>query len=279
MKRFHSEKYKAAWTHKGGEIHLYGGGLISLSAEELVQRDTRIRAKYNISPAFRTYGWTVRGFDTYEDYEKELVVTIERVLSSYPEIILNESCQLCGRLKRTPKAQQCMWCLSDEKPKIADANTENTPKLLKPVKINAYERMAKIIHESYKNTISRYPDVRKLALVTDLSPYEFLLKDRNLIRGESMHEAGCEEYAVPRNVIIDGCIEMYKNGADIKEVKEAIISNLVIVKITAEQKRLLNDELGLKSKMPSGWVFNKDDPYARLNMAGIGFSLYENYLI
>jgi hypothetical protein len=56
-------------------------------------------------------GWVHLNFRT--PFKKRLFLNhcVNRVLVEYNELILKNVCTACGRLKRTPKAIQCMWCL------------------------------------------------------------------------------------------------------------------------------------------------------------------------
>jgi hypothetical protein len=62
---------------------------------------------------------------------------------------------------------------------------------------------------------------------------------------------------------------MFTYGASIEEVASAIDRHLRIVLISSDEAHRLDHQLGLKTSMPPGWKFGKDDPMARLNTAGI----------
>lgn len=57
---------------------------------------------------------------------------------------------------------------------------------------------------------------------------------------------------------------MYDLGATTDEVAAAIDRHLRIVLISNTEAYRLDHQLGLKTSMPLGWVFGKDDPMARL---------------
>ena len=69
---------------------------------------------------------------------------------------------------------------------------------------------------------------------------------------------------------------MFEAGASTEDAGRLIRKYLKIILITkAERKRLDSaDQLNLKQRMPEGWMFGRDSPYARLNAAGIEFHLF-----
>lgn len=105
--------------------------------------------------------------------------------------------------------------------------------------------------------------------------FEVLIPDNYVITGESLAGKGYREHIVPCAFIRDECMKMYGDDAEIKDVAEAIEHHLKIILITKEEASFLDYEKGLKTSMPSGWVFNKSDVYARLHEANIKFREYD----
>lgn len=60
---------------------------------------------------WRCLGWVNLNFRSPRMAKAFLIQCINRVLKENNEVIFSNTCQICNRLKRTPKAIQCMWCL------------------------------------------------------------------------------------------------------------------------------------------------------------------------
>lgn len=105
--------------------------------------------------------------------------------------------------------------------------------------------------------------------------FEVLIPDELVIVGQSQKGKEYREHVVPCALIRDECMKMYEQGYTIDQVAEAIERHVVIVKITFEERKYLDKSLGLKTTMPLGWKFNKDDIFARLHVASIKFTLSE----
>ena len=102
--------------------------------------------------------------------------------------------------------------------------------------------------------------------------FEILVPDEFVIDGQSVKGGNYREHVVPCATIRAGCKEMYANGASIADVTKMIDKYLRIVLITPEEAKHLDQALGLKTVMPSGWVFGDGDPLERLKVAGIVLS-------
>lgn len=91
-------------------------------------------------------------------------------------------------------------------------------------------------------------------------------------------EDSYREHVVPCVMIHNEVIRIFleEGGSDqvIDKVAKLIESNLVIIKITDEERELLDETLGLRTKMPNGWQFG-DDIYARLIEGGIEIDLLD----
>ena len=95
------------------------------------------------------------------------------------------------------------------------------------------------------------------------------IHDHMVWRGRSVNGGGYREHIVPRVVIRDGCLAMLNAGASTDEVQNAIIAHLGIVEITPKEAYHLDYELKLKIRMPAGWRFGIDDPFARIRAAQV----------
>lgn len=95
--------------------------------------------------------------------------------------------------------------------------------------------------------------------------------DHILCRGESVNydpNKGWREHVVPCILIHNEAIRMTREGSSIADVAQMIATNLAIVRIHADEARLLDVELGMRTSMPAGWKFG-DDVFARLTFANI----------
>jgi hypothetical protein len=99
--------------------------------------------------------------------------------------------------------------------------------------------------------------------------HEPFIHSQWVLRGRSINGDGYSEHIVPRMVIRDECVKMFRNGASISAVRDAIIAHLGIVKISPTEAHHLDHVLGWKTTMPPGWRFGIDDPMARISDAGI----------
>ena len=76
---------------------------------------------------------------------------------------------------------------------------------------------------------------------------------------------------VPCVMIHNRAVEMTVSGAGTVEVAAMLAANMMIVQISNEEARLLDETLGLRTSMPNGWEWGQD-PLARLRAAGIDLS-------
>lgn len=93
------------------------------------------------------------------------------------------------------------------------------------------------------------------------------INDVYTVNGQSIN--GCEyrEHVVPRVYLRDRCLEFFDQGATIEDIKNILIKNLRIVKITNEEASRI-DTLH-KTTMPEDWVLGVSCPLERLRIAGI----------
>ncbi|MCF7977140.1 MAG: hypothetical protein K9L82_03840 [Chromatiaceae bacterium] len=98
--------------------------------------------------------------------------------------------------------------------------------------------------------------------------YEFvgIGQSVDVIDGVDVHP----EHVVPCAVMIDECRRLIeeKQLSD-EEIAKFLQKHWKIVKITKEQARYIDFQLGYKSKMPSGWKFETGETLARLTEANI----------
>lgn len=84
-------------------------------------------------------------------------------------------------------------------------------------------------------------------------------------------ENSYREHVVPCVMIHNRAVEMTVSGAGTVEVAAMLAANMMIVQISNEEARLLDETLGLRTSMPNGWEWGQD-PLARLRAAGIDLS-------
>lgn len=107
---------------------------------------------------------------------------------------------------------------------------------------------------------------------TKKTPGIVIGKSLDVINGEKEYK----EHIVPCKLIVDRAIDIFQDGATpgelqddkielrkIKEVARLIRDNLFVVYISKGEASLIDNDLGLQTKMPSGWTWG-DDVYARL---------------
>lgn len=96
-----------------------------------------------------------------------------------------------------------------------------------------------------------------------------MIHDSIVMKGKSVNGGEYREHIVPKVLLRDECLKMYDRGATLEAVKLMLNRYLWIVEITKEEASQLDNNHGLKTKMPDGWVFGEGDPLARLKFAGI----------
>lgn len=77
------------------------------------------------------------------------------------------------------------------------------------------------------------------------------------------------EHVVPCAVLLSETRRLIGQG-----MSDAIVASLLarhwrVARITTDEQRMLDDALGLKSTMPTGWCFETGETLARFNAAGI----------
>jgi hypothetical protein len=124
-----------------------------------------------------------------------------------------------------------------------------------------FARVARVIYELWEEGRG---DTRLLD--------NWLIPDEFVIAGTSKRGGGRREHVIPRIMIYDQCLEMYERKASIDDVARFIRRHLAIVHISRDEQILLDQALGLKTRMPDGWEFSTGDVFARLKAGGIEFS-------
>lgn len=78
------------------------------------------------------------------------------------------------------------------------------------------------------------------------------------------------EHAVPCAVLINECFRLIKEGnLSRDQIAQLLKKHWKIVKITKDESKKLDFELGYKSKMPEGWSFEDGDTFERFRLAKI----------
>lgn len=103
----------------------------------------------------------------------------------------------------------------------------------------------------------------------DTRLFDWLVDDRFTYIGRSTKGDEYREHVVPRSVIRDICIELYKAGRPVEAAAEVIRAMLKVARISRDEARHLDEHLGLKSSMPEGWDYRSGDYMARLRAGGV----------
>lgn len=129
---------------------------------------------------------------------------------------------------------------------------------------NKFEKIAKRYFNAVANKDQELLDIARNLLSSDSI-------DKFIVRGESVNytlEKAYREHIVPCILIHNEAIRMVLDGSKIAEVAQMIAANLAIVRISEDEARYLDVDLGLRTCMPEGWKMG-DDVFARLKTAGI----------
>lgn len=105
---------------------------------------------------------------------------------------------------------------------------------------------------------------------------EPVIPDKFVLVGQSKSGGTYREHIVPRVFICHECHKMFEQGESIEAVARFIRRHLKIVLISKEESDRLNlkANLGLREKMPNGWVSDAGDVFERLKIAGVEYDLY-----
>lgn len=101
--------------------------------------------------------------------------------------------------------------------------------------------------------------------------FECFVPDSLLPQGQSHAGGGYREHVVPCALLRDKCMELLRSGLPVEQVAEWMRPYLAIVVITPDEATKMDSEMGLKTRMPSGWRFDEDCIFDRLHVAGIEF--------
>ncbi len=125
----------------------------------------------------------------------------------------------------------------------------------------AFDRVARVIFELWEE--GRGIHTRVL---------DWLIPDEFVSVGTSVNGGGHREHLVPCVVIIDHCIELFRQDRPLPEVAREIRRLLKIASITPEEAHKIDHIFRLKTRMPAGWSVGEGDVYARLQAADIELS-------
>lgn len=101
-----------------------------------------------------------------------------------------------------------------------------------------------------------------------LHPEEIFIlcgQSQEVIDGKPSHP----EHIVPCAVLRDETLRLLGAGKDIEYIAKLFAKHWKIAYISKDEAKKLDGKLGLKSKMPESWCFEKGDTFARLEVAGI----------
>lgn len=65
----------------------------------------------NFSVGWRCLGWVNFNFKSAKMANAFRIRCVDRLLTDHADLIFSNACPSCGKLRRTPKAKKCMWCL------------------------------------------------------------------------------------------------------------------------------------------------------------------------
>lgn len=103
--------------------------------------------------------------------------------------------------------------------------------------------------------------------------FDRLVPQQHIYVGRSIKGGGHLEHLVPCALLRDRAFEMYRDGRTETEVAEMLGRFLRVAHITCAEANRLDNELGLKTKMPDGWDFETGSVLARLQAGGIELEL------
>jgi hypothetical protein len=76
------------------------------------------------------------------------------------------------------------------------------------------------------------------------------------------------EHVIPNNMVFSRLVELADSRSSDEELASFLRESCIVVVITKKEAHMLDSFLGLRKNMPEGWTWG-DDPFARLNAAGI----------
>ena len=97
--------------------------------------------------------------------------------------------------------------------------------------------------------------------------FETMIPDAFVVCGTSKQGSHWREHAVPCAELRSRAYSMFDKGGSIEEVSIFLREHLKIYRISRDERRKLDIELGLKTRMPEGW--EPGDHFARLRIAGV----------
>jgi hypothetical protein len=101
--------------------------------------------------------------------------------------------------------------------------------------------------------------------------FECFVRDELLPVGKGHAGGGHREHVVPCALLRDRCMELLRAGLPLEAAADWMRPYLAIVLITPQQANVLDVELGLKTRMPVSWRFDRDCIFDRLHKAAITF--------
>jgi hypothetical protein len=122
----------------------------------------------------------------------------------------------------------------------------------------AFLRVARILYEQWEEFGGG-----------DTRLFEWLIDDSLTPGGTSKKGSDWREHVVPRAVIRDVCLDIFRSGGSIEQAAAVIGRCLKVTRIAKEEAELLDFKLGLRSSMPPGWDYRTGNPFARVAAAGI----------
>ena len=142
----------------------------------------------------------------------------------------------------------------------------------KDKKNEAFLRMANVLYSHWR--VSNPVEKETLQCGGHTRLFDILIPDAYITVGESISGKGHREHIVPCALIRSESYRMFNDGYLLEDVAQMINNNLKIVHITKQEQNKLDVDLSLKTTMPEGWEFGQNQPFSRLDTAGINYKLY-----
>ena len=107
--------------------------------------------------------------------------------------------------------------------------------------------------------------------------FDTLVFDHFIYVGKSKNGGGHREHLVPCVYLRDLAFEMFWAGKTVQDVADMIGRLLRVAQITPEERKRVDFELKLKTKMPEGWHPETGSVFARLEAGRIQLDLENTY--
>lgn len=122
----------------------------------------------------------------------------------------------------------------------------------------AFLRLARVLYEQWEEFGGG-----------DTRLFDWLIHPDYVYVGTSLKGGEYREHLVPRAIIRDECLKLFDSGVSVEEVAKSIRVNLKVAKISKQEAKHIDWELGLRTTMPNGWTYASGDYMARLRAGNV----------